>query len=90
MYSAEKKPSKGHVVVRKLDGLAAAAPDAIIMTDHAIAVQKVLAQAIRKHPALVEVPAIKTQAIYSLDGYIDSSVLEYPLILRRWADVLAR
>jgi ABC-type Fe3+-hydroxamate transport system substrate-binding protein len=90
MYSAEKKPSKGHVVVRKLDGLAAAAPDAIIMTGHAIAVQKVLAQAIQKHPALVEVPAIKTQAIYSLDGYIDSSVLEYPLILRRWADVLAR
>jgi hypothetical protein len=34
--------------------------------------------------------AVKAHAVYSLPGYIDSSVIEYPLILRRWADVLGR
>jgi ABC-type Fe3+-hydroxamate transport system substrate-binding protein len=90
MYPAEKKPVKGYVTIRRLDGLTAAAPDAIVMTGDAIAVQKALAQAIQKNQALGEVPAVKTHAVYSLDSYIDSSVLEYPLILRRWADILAR
>jgi hypothetical protein len=85
-----KKPSKGHVAVRKLDGLIAAAPDAIVMTGDAIAVQKVLAAAIHKNPVLGDVPAIKAHAIYSLPGYIDSNVIEYPLVLRRWADALSR
>ena len=90
VYAAGKKPSKGHVSVRKLDGLIAASPDAIVMTGEAIAVQKTLAEAIRKNPSLADVPAIKSHAVYSLPGYIDSSVMEYPHILRRWADVLAR
>ena len=89
VYAEGKKPSKGHVSVRKLDGLVAAAPDAIVMTGDAIAVQKTLAAAIGKNPALGEVPAIRTHAIYDLPGYIDASVIEYPLILRRWADVLS-
>ena len=90
LIPAGKKPSKGHVPVRKLDGLVAAAPEAIVMTGEAIAVQKVLAEAMRKNPALAEVPAIQAHAIYSLPGYIDSSVIEYPLILRHWADALSR
>ncbi len=90
LYADDKKPSKGHVTVRKLNGLIDAAPDAIVMTGKAIAVQKVLAEAIRKNPALGEVPAVKAHAVYSLPNYIDSSVIEYPLILRRWADVLGR
>ncbi len=52
VYQASKKPSKGHVAIRKLDGLIAAAPDAIVMTGDAVAVQKSLANAIRKNPAL--------------------------------------
>jgi hypothetical protein len=90
LYAHGKEPSKGHVSVRKLDGLVAAAPEAIVMTGDPIAVQKALAEAIRKNPALAEVPAIKAHAVYSLPGYIDSGVIEYPHILRRWADVLAR
>ncbi|BBO84078.1 hypothetical protein DSCO28_46440 [Desulfosarcina ovata subsp. sediminis] len=90
VYTDGKKPSKGHVSVRKLDRLIAAAPDAIVMTGDSIAVQKALAEAIRKNPALGDVPAVKTHAVYSLPGYIDSSVIEYPLVLRRWADVLER
>jgi len=90
VFAVGKKPSKGHVAIRKLDGLIAAAPEAIVMTGDAIAVQKVLAEAMRKNPALAEVPAIQTHSIYSLPGYIDSSVIEYPLVLRRWADALGR
>jgi hypothetical protein len=90
LYADDKKPSKGHVTVRKLDGLIKAAPDAIVMTGDAVAVQKLLAKAIRKNPALGDVPAVKAHAVYNLPNYIDSSVIEYPLILRRWADVLER
>jgi hypothetical protein len=90
VYKAGKKPSKGHVAVRKLEGLIAAAPEAIVMTGDALAVQKSLAKAVDSNPALAEVPAIKAHAVYSLPGYIDSSVVEYPLILRRWADALGR
>jgi len=90
VVAAGKKHSKGHVAIRKLDGLIIAAPEAIVMTGDAIAVQKVLAAAIHKNPALAEVPAIQAHAVYSLAGYIDSSVIEYPLILRRWADALGR
>ncbi|WP_319522439.1 ABC transporter substrate-binding protein [uncultured Desulfosarcina sp.] len=90
MIAVGEKPSKGHVGIRKLDGLIAAAPDAIVMTGDAIAVQKAMAEAIHKNPGLGDVPAIKAHAIYSLPGYIDSSVIEYPLILRRWADALCR
>ena len=90
VYKTNKKPSKGHVAVRKLDGLIAAAPDAIVMTGDALAVQKALADAIRKNSKIADVPAIKSHAVYSLPGYIDSSVMEYPLVLRRWADALGR
>ena len=90
MVDAEKLPSKGHIAIRKLDGLIAAAPDAIVMTGDALAVQKALASALAKSPALAGVPALKNHAVYSLPGYIDSSVVEYPRILRKWADVLAR
>jgi len=85
-----KKIEKGHILVRTLSGLLKAAPDAIVMTGDAIAVQKAFARALEKTPALADVPAFKDHAIYSLPGYIDSSVIEYPEILKQWADVLAR
>ncbi len=90
VYKSGNKPSKGHVLVRKLDGLIPAAPEAIVMTGDAIAVQKALADAIGENPSLAKIPAVKAHAIYSLPGYIDASVLEYPLILRRWADALGK
>ncbi|MFO7840299.1 MAG: hypothetical protein R6X08_12470 [Desulfosalsimonadaceae bacterium] len=68
--------------------LAKARPDAIVMTGEAFAVQKTLARAISQNPELLEVPATKNHRIYSLPNYIDSSVMEYPEILGRWADAL--
>ncbi len=85
-----KEPSKGHIHVRKLTGLSAAAPDAVIMTGNASAVQKALYQAVKTNPALADVPALKAHALFSLPGYIDASVMEYPAILKQWADFLTR
>ncbi len=36
-----------------------------------------------------QVPAIKNLAIYNLPFYADSSVMEYPAILRQWTDALS-
>ena len=87
---AGKKPSKGHVAIRKIDGLSAAAPDAIVLTGDAIAVQKALAEAVKRNPALSAVPALRSHAVFSLPGYVDASLIEYPQILEQWADILGQ
>ena len=85
-----KSPSKGHVQIRKLTGLLEAAPDAIVMTGDARAVQKAIHRAVKRNPALAGIPALKNHALFSLPGYVDSSVMEYPGILKQWADLLSR
>jgi ABC-type Fe3+-hydroxamate transport system substrate-binding protein len=90
MVAPGKKPSKGHYSIRKLNRLVAAAPDAIIVTGDGFAVQKALARALVQDPNLAGVPAIKNQAVYSLPGFIQSSLIEYPSILSQWAFVLAQ
>jgi ABC-type hemin transport system substrate-binding protein len=89
MVSSGQKPVKGHIIIRKLDGLAVVAPDVIVMTGDSLAVQKALAEALKKNPALAEVPAIRDHAIFTLPGYIDAGVMEYPHILQRWVEVLS-
>ena len=88
LKSENKKVDKGHFSIRKLDALVMAKPDIIVMTGNPFAVQKALAAAVKKNPALANVPAIKDTAIYSLPFYADSSVIEYPAILRQWTDAL--
>ena len=85
----KKKVNKGHFMVRKIGGLAKAKPDIIVMTGDTFAVQKALSGAMRRNPALAQVPAIKNLAIYSLPFYGDSSVIEYPAILRQWTGALS-
>ena len=89
LKSETKKVDKGHFSIRKLNALAKAGPDVIIMTGNPFAVQKALAAAVKKNPALANVPAIKNLAIYSLPFYGDSSVIEYPAILRQWIAALS-
>ncbi len=89
LKSENKKVDRGHFPVRKLDALLKAKPDVIVMTGNPFAVQKALAAAVKKNPALANVPAIKDTAIYSLPFYADSSVIEYPAILRQWTDALS-
>ena len=90
LKSPNKKADKGHFSIRKLDALAKAKPDVIVMTGNAFAVQKALAAAVKKDPAMANVPAIKDLAIYSLPFYGDSSVIEYPAILRQWTNAIYR
>ena len=89
MKKQKTKVDKGHFIIRKLDALIKAKPDVIIMTGDAFAVQKVLSVQIKNYPDLAAVPAIRNQAIYSLPFYADSSVIEYPAILRQWTVALA-
>lgn len=94
--SGDAKPSKGHYMLKKsrqgpvLKPLVAAAPDVIVMTGDAFAVQKAIADALQYTPELADVPAVKNNRIYSLPAYIDASVLEYPEILARWAQALGQ
>ena len=83
------KISKGHVSAGRLKGLAEANPDVIVATGNAFAVQKALHDAIKKDPALADMPAVKNGAIYALPFYCDSSVLEYPSIFNQWRQALA-
>ena len=89
MFAKKKKASKGLVAIEKLDSLISTAPDAVVMTGDTIAVQKALARTVRKNPALADAPALRNHAVYSLPRYIDAGILEYSMILRQWADVLA-
>ena len=73
-----KKPTNGHVTIRKLDGLAKAKPDVIVITGDSTAVQKALAKAKAQNSELCAIP------VYSLPKYIDSSVIERPQIVSKW------
>jgi hypothetical protein len=92
---AKGKPQKGHYPVKKkkggfvLDPIIKANPDVIVMTGNAFAAQKAIAEYMKNNPALANVKALKNQAIYSLPFYLDSSVIEYPDILRQWAVALS-
>jgi ABC-type Fe3+-hydroxamate transport system substrate-binding protein len=90
-----EKPDKGHYMVRKtkngfdLSPLIAADPDVIIGTGDCFAVQKAIAAYAVKHPEIKNIKAVKNMAVYALPGYIDSGVIEYPSVLRKWAVALA-
>ena len=94
VFSQGKKPSKGHYMVRKRRGeldlspLVEAHPDVIVMTGDAFAVQKALEKYVQKEPEARNVKALKNMKVYSLPGYVDSGVIEYPSVLRKWAVAL--
>jgi len=89
LMPVNKKINKGHFMIKKLDALIQTKPDVIVMTGNAFAVQKAIAAQLKKNPALAQVPAIKNASVYSLTRYVDSSVIEYPAILRQWTAALA-
>ena len=85
----EKKPSKGHVTIRSLAKLVEIKPDAVVITGDASPIQAAIHEAVENDPMIGEVPAFKNMAVYSLPGYFDSSVMEYPQIFSQWARALA-
>jgi ABC-type Fe3+-hydroxamate transport system substrate-binding protein len=78
LVPGDKKPSKGRWTIRKLKKLAAAKPDAVVITGDSAAVQKALAVAMVENPGLGKTP------VFSLPMYIDSSVIERPQIVSKW------
>jgi len=92
----DAEPTKGHYTVRKrkqgmvLEPLIRANPDVIVMTGDAYAVQKALAEYGKSHLQLAGVSAVKNLAMYALPCYVDSSVIEYPKVLEKWAVALSR
>lgn len=88
LMPVNKKINKGHFIIRNLGALIQAKPDVVVITGNAFAVQKALATQVKKNPALAQVPAIKNASVYSLTRYVDSSVIEYPAILRQWTAAL--
>ena len=88
MMTDTMKVAKGHVSMSRLTGLEKANPDVIVATGNGFAVQMALHDAMKRNPALANVPAIKDCAIYHLPFYGDSSVLEYPQIFRQWSTAL--
>ncbi len=80
----------GFASLPRLDGLSRAAPDLIVMTGDADAVQRKLFEALQRHPELAdEVPAIANHAMLTLPAYYDSEVIEYPGVLERWSTAFA-
>ncbi|WP_319468616.1 ABC transporter substrate-binding protein [uncultured Pseudodesulfovibrio sp.] len=90
MITETMKISKGHVSAGRLGGIEKANPDVIVATGNGFAVQLALHKAMKKNPALANIPAIKNGAVYSLPFYGDSSVLEYPQIFRQWSIALKK
>ena len=84
MLTDTMKISKGHAAASRLKGLEKANPDVIVATGNGFAVQKALHDAMKKNPALADIPAIKNGDIYNLPFYGDSSILEYPQIFKQW------
>jgi hypothetical protein len=91
-----KEAEKGHYLVSKtrhgvdLSPLITSDPDAIVLTGDAFAVQKEINRFAKRNPAILDVKALKNMELYSLPPYVDSGVLEYPAILRKWTEALGK
>lgn len=94
------KPDNGnankgyYLVIKKKNGIVLhpvikANPDVIIITGDVFAVQKAIYEYEAVDPDLAQINAIRNMAIFTLPAYVDSSVLEYPQILKKWAIALA-
>ncbi|WP_461210464.1 ABC transporter substrate-binding protein [Desulfocurvus sp. DL9XJH121] len=89
LFEGKPTVSRGHCMIRSLKGLLRTRPDAIVMTGDSAGVQKALAGALAENPELAEVPALRTLALFSLPGYVDSAVVEYPETFMRWQSALS-
>ena len=90
LKKAGDKGRHGFLSVRSLEPLVGINPDALVLTGDADAVQRLLAREARRNPALKDVEAIASGAVFALPAYTDSEVVEYPSILRRWATALEK
>ena len=76
-------------MIRSLASLIPTNPDVLVMTGDADAVQRLLVHETRRNQGLGTVNALVSGAVFTLPAYKDSSVTDYPQILKRWAAALA-
>ena len=84
----DTKADKGYFLLEDWQAVSNANPDIIVKYGNPCAVEKSLARALKKYPELAKVPAIRDHAIYTLPFYMDSSVTQYPKILKAWFDAV--
>ncbi len=84
----DTKVNKGYFLLEDWQAVSNANPDIIVKYGNPCAVEKSLARALKKRPELAKVPAIKNHEIYTLPFYMDSSVTQYPTILKAWFDAV--
>jgi len=80
----------GYFNLENWQAIARANPDIIVKCGNPYPVERGFAKALKKYPELSSVPAIKNHAVYTLPGYIDSSVTRYPMVLSTWIDAICR
>jgi len=79
------KPSKGHVMIQKLERVLEANPDLIAITGDAFAVIHGLNKALMKNTKLKQTAAVSSCAILPLPFYSEADPLGYPEVLMKWA-----
>lgn len=88
--SEDTEVKKGHFMLEDWQRVAKANPDIIVKCGNPYPVERGLVKALKKYPELSEVLAIKNHAVYTLPGYMDSSVTRYPSVLGAWIDAICR
>jgi ABC-type Fe3+-hydroxamate transport system substrate-binding protein len=83
----DTKVNKGYFPLKSWQAVLKANPDIIVTYGNSYTVQKNLVRALKRHPELAKVTAIRDHAVYALPFYMDSSVTQYPKILKVWVDV---
>ena len=86
----DTKVEKCHFLLEGWKNIAKANPDIIVKYGNIFTVEKKLAFALKKHPELSGVTAIKNHAVYTLPAYYDGSVTRYPAVLGTWIDAVCR
>jgi hypothetical protein len=81
--------TKGHFNIRKMNSLVKVNPDVIVMTGDAYAVQRALSMYVKSNHEMSGITALRKAAIFALPLYVDSGILEYPGVFRKWAAALA-
>lgn len=86
----DTKVKNGYFPLKSWQAVLKANPDIIVIYGNSCTVQKSLVRALKRHPELAKVTAIRDHAVYTLPFYMNSSVTQYPKILKIWIDAICR
>lgn len=84
----DTKVNKGYFPLKSWQAVLKANPDIIVTYGNSYTVQKSLVRALKRRSELAKVTAIRDHAVYTLPFYMDSSVTQYPKVLKVWVDAV--